>query len=126
MKTTLNFWENTILNNINLDGYELQSPQKHIKFDKLNNFDKVQSVYNIFKDEYLHANNKHLGAETLFCEWLQGLPNCLSVPYMNYEILENAKKYGAFNLVTEMQKENFLNNYWPMLAKSFFNLSIKL
>jgi hypothetical protein len=118
MNTNLNFWENTILNNINLEGYNLP--------DNLTDLQKLDNIYDIFSREYMHANNIHLGINELFCEWLQGLPNCLSVPYMNYEILKNAKKYGAFNLVTERDKNIFLDNYFPMLAKSFFTLKNKL
>ena len=114
MKTNLSFWENTILNNIDLDGYNLPN--------NLTDFEKVKAVYNIFKDEYLHANNKHINIENLFCEWLQGLPTCLTIPFYNYDILENAKQYGAFNLVTEKDKDIFLNCYWPLSSKSFFNL----
>ena len=114
MKTNLSFWENTILNNIDLDGYNLPN--------NLTDFEKVKAVYNIFKDEYLHANNKHINIENLFCDWLQGLPSCLTIPFYNYEILENAKQYKAFNLVTKKDKDIFLNNYWVLSSKSFFNL----
>lgn len=114
MKTNLNFYENTILNNIDLDGYNLPN--------NLTDFEKVNAVYNIFKDEYLHANNKHLRTEFLFCEWLQGLPNCLTIPFYNYEIIENAKQYGALNVSATIQADTFLVNYWPMCTKAFFNL----
>jgi hypothetical protein len=118
MKTISNFYEKTILESINLEGYNLP--------DNLNTFEKVQNVYTIFKKEYVHENNKHLHVEKLFCEWLQGLPNCLSVPYMNYEILENAENFGGFTLQTEGQRYNFLNNYYKNLSKSFFTLSTNL
>jgi hypothetical protein len=117
MKTNLNFYEQTILENINLEGYNLP--------DNLNTFEKVANVYSIFKSEYVHENNKHLHVEKLFCEWLQGLPNCLSVPYMNYEILENAKNYGII-INNETNKDRYINTYWINLSKSFFELSTNL
>ena len=121
MKTTLNFYEKTILENINLDGYELQSPQKYIKIDKFTQYDKIQSIYPIFKREYVHTNNAHLNPKDVFCEWLQGLPNCLSVPYMNHEIIKSAKLWG-YNLDSEIKENNFLDNYFMNLSKSYFIL----
>jgi hypothetical protein len=69
----------------------------------------------------VHENNKHLNPKDIFSEWLQGLPNCLSVPYMNYEILENAKRWG-YNLNTKEKENNFLDNYFMNLSNSFFRL----
>jgi hypothetical protein len=133
MKTNLNFYENTILDSINFEGYNLP--------DNQTDFEKIINVYKIFIDEYIHENNKHLPLEKLFCEWLQGLPSCLNIPFMNYEILENAKNAGFFNvnLITHypdntrtekeviatgeslQRKENyFLDNYFINLSMAFF------
>lgn len=135
MKTNLNFYEQTILENINLEGYEIP---KNLTIER-----KINFIYLTFKDEYIHENNKHLPNEKLFCEWLQGLPSCLNIPFMNYEILENAKNSGFFNVIkstihldstiteTEViatgeslsRKENyFLDNYFMNLSMAFFNL----
>lgn len=135
MKTNLNFYEQTILKSINLEGYEIPK--------KLTTERKINFIYLTFKSEYVHENNKHLPNEKLFCEWLQGLPSCLNIPFMNYEILENAKNAGFFNvnLITIypnntrtekeviatgeslQRKENyFLDNYFINLSMAFFNL----
>lgn len=121
MKTISNFYEQTILESINLEGYNLPDYENSLG-KNINELNKLINVYKIFIDEYVHENNKHLHVEKLFCEWLQGLPNCLSVPYMNYEILENAENFGGFTLQTEGQRYNFLNNYYKNLSKSFFTL----
>jgi hypothetical protein len=121
MKNLKTFYEKTILENIDLNGYELQSPQKHLKIESLTEYDKIQSIYPIFKSEYVHENNKHLNPKEVFSQWLQGLPNCLSVPYMNYEILENAKRWG-YNLNTKEKENDFLDNYFMNLSNSFFRL----
>jgi len=105
MKTNLNFYEKTILESINLEGYNLP--------DNQSDFEKIINVYNIFLDEY--------GKTNLFCQWLQGLPSCLNIPFMNYEILENAKSFG-YNLDTEYKENNFLDDYFMNLTGAFFNL----
>lgn len=135
MKTISNFYEQTILESINLEGYKIP---KKITMER-----KINFIYLTFKSEYVHENNKHLPNEKLFCEWLQGLPSCLNIPFMNYEILENAKNAGFFNIIrstihldstkTEeeiiatgerlQRKENyFLDNYFMNLSMAFFNL----
>ena len=117
------FYENTILDNIDFDGYGLSN--------EMYLYDKIKTLYNIFKREYVHENNKHLPEIHLFKEWLQGLPSVLTVPFINYEILENAKKAGVLKLSTiarkaEIQEDKFLNEYWAKLANAFFTLKNNL
>lgn len=127
MKTNLNFYEKTILESINFEGYNLAENQS--------DYEKIINVYNIFLEE--------CGKTNLFCQWLQGLPSCLNIPFMNYEILENAKNAGLFNvnLITiypnntrtekeviatgeslQRKENNFLDNYFMDLTGAFFNL----
>ena len=40
---------------------------------------------------------------------------------MNYEILENAKRWG-YNLDNEIKENNFIDNYFMNLSKSYFIL----
>ena len=74
MKTISNFYEQTILESINLEGYNLPDYEKSLG-KNINELNKLINVYKIFIDEYVHENNKHLPLEKLFCEWLQGLPS---------------------------------------------------
>ena len=114
MKT---FYEQTIIDNIDFSGYEI-SNDCYL-------YDKIKTTYNIFKREYVHDNNKFMNEEILFKEWLQGLPSLLTVPFYNYEILENAKKAG-FTFETEQQENRFLDAYWSRLSNAFFTLKENL
>lgn len=134
MKNYKTFFENTILNNIDFTGYEV-NPE--------NDFDKIKEVYKTFKSEFLHENNKHQNKISLFSEWLRGFPSVLTVPFYNYEILENAKNAGFFTTVRlsgengkttepskgkilENQENKFLDNYWINLSNAFFTLKNNL
>lgn len=112
MKT---FYEQTIIDNIDFSGYE----------DDKDTYADVQNVYYIFKKEYVHKNNSFMNEQILFKEWLQGLPSVLTVPFMNYDILENAKKSG-FVFETEQQESRFLDAYWSRLSNAFFTLKENL
>lgn len=123
MKNTKTFYENTILQNIDFEGYDVEQPQ--------NDFDKIQLVYKTFQSEYIHQNNQHQNEVFLFSEWLRGLPSVLTVPFYNYEILENAKKANILNLSvvkrkSEIKEDEFLENYWIKLAHAFFTLKNNL
>ena len=113
MKT---FFENTIIDNINFDGYDLP--------EFTNDFDKVQNVYKTFISEYGWAL-KQMNQQRAFKEWLQGLPSALTVPFYNYDILNNAKAYG-YKLDSEEKEYNFLDSYWGNLSEAFFTLKDNL
>jgi hypothetical protein len=118
MKTSAyTFFEKTIIDSIDLEGYGLNND--------IYLYDKIKTTYNIFKSEYVHKNNQHLNEQTLFKEWLQGLPSVLTVPFYNYAILENAKNAG-FVLNTESKEDKFLENYWGKLSNAFFTLKDNL
>ena len=116
---TFTFYEKTILDGINFDGYSLANT------GVLTDYDKVHEVYKIFTVEYTGAFNKHLTRETLFTEWLQGLPSSIDIPFYNSDILANANKNG-FNLITEQAEDNFLESYWASLSNAFFTLKNNL
>lgn len=116
MKNYKTFFENTIINNIDFQGYD------NIKQNTL--FDKINSVYGIFISEYGFLLQRKSEIK-VFTEWLQGLPSVLTVPFYNYEILENAKN-NNFNLNTEKKENDFLNTYWVNLSIAFFELKNNL
>jgi len=111
MKT---FYEQTIIDAIDFSGYE-DYPL----------YTDIQNIYSIFKKEYVHENNKFMNEHILFKQWLQGLPSVLTVPFYNYEILDNAKKSG-FAFETEQQEQRFLDAYWSRLSNAFFTLKDNL
>ena len=121
INTKLDFYQNILVNSIDLESYDINND--------VSLYDKIKTVYNIFKQEYLFpANLKRYGNEVnCFKEWLQGLPSVLTVPFYNYEILELGKNNGALNTGASEARENiFLEKYWVNLAHSFFILKNKL
>lgn len=123
MKNFKTLYENTIVNNIDLNAYDID--------DSTDLFDRIQMVYAIFKDEYVHRNNQHLSEVFLFKEWLQGLPSILTVPFYNNDILTNGLNFAIETNDKLLRKkvrneEQFLNDYWTNLSTAFFNLKNNL
>lgn len=114
MTTTYTHFEKTIIENIDFDSYGFDN-EAYL-------YDKIKTLYNIFKNEYVHANNKHLSEQKLFADWLQGLPSVLSVPFSYIEIIENAGQAG----IKIKDEETFCLEYWNNLAKAFFTLKDNL
>jgi len=115
METSLyTFYEKTILDNIDFDNYGFNNDMYL--------YDKIKTLYNIFKREYVHDNNKHLGEVKLFSEWLQGLPSSLTVPFYYNDIIENAQSAG----IKIEDEETFCFLYWGKLAEAFFTLKENL
>ena len=110
------YFENLIIDNINLEEYE----QTERPLTTL--LDKIDYIYETFEREYLHAYNSHLSEDTLFRDWQMGLPTVLSVPYENYKILQAAKDSGQFRLDTEEKEDDFLDEYWMNIASAFLTL----
>lgn len=115
------FFEKTIIDSIDFTGYEDDADI----FGDYPLYTDIQNIYYIFKKEYVHKNNSFMNERILFKEWLQGLPSVLTVPFMNYDILENAKKSG-FVFETEQQESRFLDAYWSRLSNAFFTLKENL
>ena len=121
MKTQQNYktmYENIILDNIDFDGYGLDN--------NMYLYDKIKTLYNIFLSEYGHEAKRH-GDKRAFTEWLQGLPSVLTVPFMNYDILNRAYLHGLIKAnATEKDEDDFLSNYWIKLSFAFFTLKENL
>jgi len=114
MESTFTFYERTIIENIDLSGYDLDNDGYL--------YDKVKTTYNIFRMEY-GWNIERLGEKRAFCEWLQGLPSALTVPFYNYDILNRAYIHDALHVnATEDQEDDFLNKYFMNLSEAFFTL----
>lgn len=125
MKNYKTFYENIIINSIDLEAYDLNN--------EVYLYDKIKTTYNIFKSEYLYENNlKRYGTEqNCFKNWLMGLPSVLTVPFYNYDILKLGREHfkslstGSAKTV-ERKEDRFLNNYWDNLADAFFTLKNNL
>lgn len=119
METSTYFthYENTILQNIDLEAYEIEQ-------ENLSKFQLVNEVYKIFVSEYGY-NIKRVGEKRAFADWLQGLTSVLTVPFYYWEIQEKAEQNG-FEFMTEESKENFFAMYWINLSNAFFNLKENL
>ena len=104
----------TIVDNIDFEGYGLDND--------VYLYDKIKTLYNIFRMEY-GWNIDRMGERRAFCEWLQGLPSSLTVPFYNHDILNRAYIHGALQAnATEEQEDEFLNKYFMNLSDAFFTL----
>jgi hypothetical protein len=115
MKT---YFEKIIIENIDLESYELSND--------VYLYDKIKTLYNIFKMEYGY-NIERMGERRAFCEWLQGLPSALTVPFYNHDILNRAYLYNVISAnATEEQEDEFLDSYFMNLSDAFFTLKNNL
>jgi hypothetical protein len=116
------FFENTIIDNINFEGYGFSNDMYL--------YDKIKTLYNIFKQEYGFMIER-VGEVNAFKEWLQGLPSVLTVPFYNYDIINNAREAGLLTATSddwfkEKDEDSFLDRYWIRLSVAFFNLKDNL
>lgn len=116
------FFEKTIIDNINFEGYGFSNDMYL--------YDKIKTLYNIFKQEYGFMIER-VGEVNAFKEWLQGLPSVLTVPFYNYDIINNATEAGLLTATSddwfkEKQEDSFLDRYWIRLSEAFFNLKDNL
>lgn len=91
-----------------------------------NNHERVTFVLDCFKSEFLHKNNIgqfNRDNAKVFGEWISGLPSTMNIAFMNYEILNLAYLFDLLPVdVTEEEEDEFLNNWFYMIAKEFFVL----
>jgi hypothetical protein len=112
------FFEQTIIDNIDLESYELSND--------VYLYDKIKTLYNIFKMEY-GWNIERIGERRAFCEWLQGLPSALTVPFYNHDILNRAYLHNVISAnATEEQEDKFIDSYFMNLSNAFFKLKNNL
>jgi hypothetical protein len=123
------FFENTIIDNINFEGYDMPILGTSMVGDYKTYLD-VANVYEIFKKEYGFMIER-VGEVNAFKEWLQGLPSVLTVPFYNYDIINNAREAGLLTSTSddwfkEKDEDSFLDRYWIRLSVAFFNLKDNL
>ena len=86
----------------------------------------IQLAKAVFELEKAHDINR-IGYKKALQDWLQGMTNCVNVPYMDCEILDFGYescilKKGMDQHNKEMKEESFLNDYWSMLASAMIKL----
>jgi hypothetical protein len=123
------FFENTIIDNIDFEGYDMPITGVSMVGDYKTYLDIVD-VYEIFKQEYGFMIER-VGEVNAFKEWLQGLPSVLTVPFYNYDIINNAREAGLLTATSddwfkEKDEDSFLDRYWIRLSEAFFNLKDNL
>lgn len=111
-------YEQIIIDSIDLESYDVDTANMTL-------LDKINKVLELFKSEYIHLYNVNRPLKTNLKDWLQGLPTLLSVPFYNFDILEDAKKVG-FILNTEAKEDKFLHEYWLNLADALITLKENL
>lgn len=109
-RTDSSFYEKIILDAVRQDdGMENASNQQ-----------LVAHLHKRFKSEYGYRVQQ-VGAMTAMTDWLQGL--AINIPYMNYEIIELAKKEGSLpQNATDAQEQKILDNYWHFMANQVLKL----
>ena len=81
----------------------------------------IKYFFEVFEKEQ-GWNVERVGLQNAVAEWLSGLPSVISIPFMNWEILELAHNMGT---PTHSGKEEdaILNNYWSFMAKRLIKLN---
>jgi hypothetical protein len=90
-----------ILDNICLDNYAV--------FENITSLDnKIKALYFIYGIES-HQNNRSIE------DWLGGLPSCLTIPYMNYDIQKILAVWHDKFYKTEHDANKVLHGEFPVL-----------
>jgi hypothetical protein len=76
----------------------------------------IEALHKRFLSEY-SWNIERTNFKIALVDWLQGL--AISIPYMNWEILELAKKSGSKGNCTD---DRILENYWNFMASRLIEL----
>jgi hypothetical protein len=112
-KDQINEYKQVILSGISAEDYN----GKELLTDK----DKIQFVLNCFNSEY-YKWQSHKNIQSVFTEYLQGLPSCLHIPFTNYDILQLAEKINKTEYKTDRQQCKIIENYFSFMANIFFKM----
>jgi hypothetical protein len=99
-----------------IDG---ENYEKELKTEK----EKISFVLDCFVSEKLAYERRNLSKQILFAEWLSGLPSCVDIPFMNYDIIELA--VWITGEMSEKEKNRVLENYWIFMVGIFRRLCKK-
>ena len=88
--------------------------------------DKDKSKLDFFFYNFIDTQNWNIvrkGKLSALEEYLTGLPSGFDIPFMNYDIIELAKKFKSLpKKPTEKQEQKILDNYWHFVASKLIRL----
>jgi len=85
---------------------------------ELNNRQKIEYLMADFKACANYPNNKKRipNEQNRLADWLQGLPNCLNIPFTNYDILNFMAKMHEVTAIPEQKEDVIINGYFGHIA----------
>ena len=88
--------------------------------DCMNDFDAFNALKSRFVSEYGHELNRKKSGQTVFSDWLQGLPSTVNMAFYNCEIIDLAHEWGSLPAVaSEREEDEILENYWYFMAMQY-------
>lgn len=94
--------------------------------ENMSDKETIKYFFDCFNEEYNYNYNKRLypNLQKRISEYIQGLPNCFSIAFTNYDIEQVGKTWGYCK--TEKQTSNFVNNWFDVIAFRLIQLKEKL
>lgn len=88
--------------------------------------EQAKEVLKSFDSEFNYAQNKirYPNTQERVAAWLQGLPSQCTVPFYNYDIIEQGKK--ALHLrqdASEKAEQTYLDNWFKVMANKLIVIS---
>lgn len=99
--------------------------ESNYDLDLKNDYEKVKFLNDTFQSEWWlsHKNYYNNNEVKGFSEWIAGLPSSFNVAYENHVILEISVEFQLIEIkITEEQEEEFINNWWNLIAENFIKL----
>jgi hypothetical protein len=115
METLKITFDQYLINNIDSSGYDLNPTTER---------EKLQFLHDTFLSEQGYNIKRYNGnVKKAFAEWLSGLPSSYNIDFENYQILNIGYLFNMINAnATEEQEDDFLNNWFKMVANETFKL----
>lgn len=94
--------------------------------DNMCDKEAINYFFECFNKEYNNNYNKRLypNLQERISQYIQGLPTCIGIAFTDYDIEQVGKTWGYCQ--TEKQKENFINNWFSVIAFRLIQLKEKL
>lgn len=88
--------------------------------------EKVSYVFKRFEKEYNYLNNKirYPNEQERIKNWLMGLPSCVNIAFMNYDIEQLGKQWGFCQ--TEKKAALFAERWFNTVALRLLQLRARL